>query len=371
MNFKKLVLLVRDAWLVLGITLALLFFIEIILSFFFYYRDSKVKDYRIFADAYQNSDWEKDYYKEFHEPHNLQWFSYVYWRRKQVQGQYINVDHGGIRKTWSAISWPDRMASHPSIFFFGGSTVWGTGVRDDFTIPSSFAKKLASNGIDAQVINFGESGYVSTQEVITLIRELQKGNIPDLVIFYNGANDTFSAFQQHLAGIPQNEFNRVKEFNASIWPAISSHLSTIRFVKSLSSRLGTDNNFTDVRNNKALVKDVLDIYEKNIEIVNALAKHYSFKALFYWQPTIFEKKGLTKYEEKEREKRSYMQPFFDMTNKQLRERGKYEPGFHNLSLIFSDMPEPLFLDWCHLGERGNEYIAKHLADDALSIMSVE
>ena len=45
------------------------------------------------------------------------------------------------------------------------------------------------------VVNFGESGFVSTQGVIQLILELQSGNIPDLVIFYDGVNDVYAAYQ--------------------------------------------------------------------------------------------------------------------------------------------------------------------------------
>ncbi|MBC8457124.1 MAG: hypothetical protein H8D67_03910, partial [Deltaproteobacteria bacterium] len=51
------------------------------------------------------------------------------------------------------------------------------------------------------------------QEVIDLFLQLQKGNIPNIVIFYDGINDTFSAFQNGISGIPQNEWNRKKEFN--------------------------------------------------------------------------------------------------------------------------------------------------------------
>jgi homoserine trans-succinylase len=48
--------------------------------------------------------------------------------------------------------------------------------------------------------------------MILLIRELQRGCRPQIVIFYDGYNDTFSAFQSRIAGIPLNEHNRVAEF---------------------------------------------------------------------------------------------------------------------------------------------------------------
>lgn len=89
----------------------------------------------------------------------------------------------------------------------------GTNARDTFTIPSLLARAVEGRGINVEIINFGETGYVSTQEVITLLLQLRQGNVPDIVIFYDGVNDTYSAYRNEIAGIPQNEFNRVKEFN--------------------------------------------------------------------------------------------------------------------------------------------------------------
>ena len=39
------------------------------------------------------------------------------------------------------------------------------------------------------------------------------GSGPDLVVFYDGVNDTFSGYQSQVAGHTQNEFNRRREFN--------------------------------------------------------------------------------------------------------------------------------------------------------------
>ena len=73
---------------------------------------------------------------------------------------------------------------------FGGSAVWGVGAPDDETIPSHLAALLNGElGVDANVRNLGRRGYVFTQEVIYLMRELQAGRRPDIVVFYNGVND--------------------------------------------------------------------------------------------------------------------------------------------------------------------------------------
>lgn len=390
----------RDAWLVLGITAVFFLFIEVTLSIFFHLRNAEESidpevDYRAFADTYQGADWTKKYYEEFLASNESQWLSYVYWRRKPFAGQFISIDSQGLRKTWASKYVEEKSGIQPKIFFFGGSTMWGTGARDDFTIPSIFSKRLAANKVNAQVTNFGESGYVSTQEVILLIRELQKGNIPDVIIFYDGVNDAYSAYQQHTAGIPQNEFNRAKEFNyskkiaeAGMWPSvagsITSRLHTVRIIKGIYDRLNIDHysekaqknnsksssNQTD-SNEDALVDDVISIYQKNIEIVKSLAKHYSFKPLFYWQPTIFGKKHLSKYEEKQSHRFRNIQAFLVKTYSRLMERdltNNGKPEFHNLHALFSEVSEPLFIDWCHLGEAGNEYVAEKMVANTIHIL---
>ena len=367
---------IRDAWLIMGVTLVLLLFIELLSSIRF-----RIPGYdsRTAADTYHNADWTTKYFKEGKASFVVEWAPYAYWRCQPFRGQYINVDAKGIRKTWQPESMPGEDGRRPRIFFFGGSTTWGTGARDDFTIPSITARLLWRKGISAHVTNFGQIGYVSTQELIALLLELQKGNVPDVVVFYDGVNDTFSAFQQRIAGLPQNEYNRVREFNSSrkTISIFADNLSSIRFLGSLIYRrsvrhpavtpipfrapIGQTSPPTD---SESVTKGVVDDYERNIEAVRALARRYGFRALFYWQPSIFGKAHLTQYEERELRKNSAMKPFFDLTYRLVKQHNLNqggETGFHDLSEVFSDTTEPLFVDWCHMGETGNSLVAEQIA----------
>ncbi len=100
--------------------------------------------------------------------------------------------------------------------------MWGYGVRDDSTVASLLSKRLAEKtGYNAEVFNYGQIGYVSTQEVLLLYELLGQGLRPDVVVFYDGINDSFTAYQSGIAGLAQNESFRVREFNllAAIGPA--------------------------------------------------------------------------------------------------------------------------------------------------------
>ncbi len=327
----------KEAWLILGVTFLLLLVLETTLSLAYAIRGwarpsaSPVsQDWRARADAYAGASWVHQYYSEFEESSVTRWSSYVYWRRKPYQGQYINIDLNGIRRTWRADE-DHQGADRLSIFVFGGSTVWGVGVRDDATIPSFLARKLEETGIEAEVTNFGESGYVSTQEVIALIGEVRKGNIPDLVIFYDGVNDMYSAYQQRAAGLPHNEYNRVNEFNLTQPTSYRSlravflrrtveRLAVLRLSRGLLRRLGVGGRqdtaaaYWGTMNNplsgkEDLLREILTIYESNRRIIRALGEAYGFKTLFYWQPTVFDKGHLTAYEEAQRKSVEGLQPF--------------------------------------------------------------
>jgi len=104
------------------------------------------------------------------------------WDNKSHQGSVINIDSEGMRKTYNNAA-SEAAGTAAKVFVFGGSTIWGAGVRDDLTIPSLFAKGAESKGVICKVTNFGRSGYVSTQEVIELLLQLQRGNVPDVVRF--------------------------------------------------------------------------------------------------------------------------------------------------------------------------------------------
>lgn len=158
---------------------------------------------------------------------------------------------------------------------------------------------------------------------------------------------------------------------------VATKLSVTRFTKGLLRRAGiwseagvaANPTPLDTPKSEALAQDVLATYRGNIEIVKALSEHYDFKCLFYWQPTLFQKVHLSEYERGQRAKMSEQfvhRTYEAMRQSRLAERREY--SFHDLSLVFADVREPMYIDWAHLGESGNEMIAKRMAGDALSLL---
>jgi hypothetical protein len=365
----------NDLWIIAGITLLLLIFIE--LGFSLYYNTNSGFDPRAEADCYPKEEWVPNLYREFSASGRESWHPYVYWRRKPFSGKFINIDDDGLRKSLYAVQDSVRTAPAIRLFFMGGSTLWGTGVRDDHTIPSLTGDMLSQKGFHTEIYNFGESGYVTTQELVALMVELQKGNVPDIVVFYDGVNDVFSAFQQNEAGIPQNEYNRQAEFNAfrgkknlvsSVFSSLST-FSTVRFITEKAKRKKDFSSTYSHADSETLSSAVARHYWHNLQMAEALAKEYGFKTVFYLQPAIFHKDHLTPYELKQFEEMKYLKPFFEQAYRKTADAEGKPAGidFQNISDIFMDIEAPLFIDWCHIGESGNRIIAERMTRDLIPV----
>ncbi|MEW5819052.1 MAG: SGNH/GDSL hydrolase family protein [Cyanobacteriota bacterium] len=370
---------IKSIWVIIGITIFLIIIIEGIASLIanFVFVDPVTRKYNEQEEIFKNSDYYKNLKKEEMASLKVRWDPYDYWKRVPFKGKYVNISFEGIRKTWNPVI-KNTKARPLTIFIFGGSTMWGTGSRDDYTIPSDVAKILSENtNIDFQVINLGEYGYVSAQELISLIRELQKGIVPDIVVFYDGINDTYTAYQNCTAGLSHNEFNRVKDFNlhqdknrlAENYLNVAIKTSGIYRVM---STLKKTEQIKDpaCENVDMLVDSTIYNYLTNIGLVEHIGKLYGFKTLFYWQPSIFCKKELSKYEQKQLAKEKYLQDFHDKVYNKIKSLAMLnsKANFTNLSDIFYNSKEELFIDYSHITENGNKAIAEKIAEDVLKII---
>jgi lysophospholipase L1-like esterase len=309
--------------------------------------------------------------------------------------QYLNVDQQGDRVTWNKPS-PRNGRPALSVFAFGGSTTWGYGVRDDYTLPSLLARRLAQKtDYQVEVLNFGQIGYVSTQEVLLLYQLLAQGMRPDVVVFYDGINDCYAGYQAGIAGLTQNESFRVREFNLvggnrsrredlylTAVRSLLFHSNTARLGRLIGGKdsdEGVGENVQareelsylaphpDHQGEQALEQDVVSRYLFNQQIVEMLGKQFRFRSLFYWQPAVFFKNKLTPFE------RSFLgdpqrEKFFLAAYGRMAAAAPAN-GVRDLSGIFKNNPEICFTDAWHPTESANELIADSLADDVAKVLA--
>ena len=239
-RLKRSLAHLQTGWSILGITLVLLVLVEGGFRLVFAVRDRlaavPVPDPRVVAEGYGGAAWPVVHFREL-EQLQERWQPYVYFRQKPFRGETITIDNDGVRTTWQSSRQPADRGERGSvkILTLGGSSLWGLGARDDQTIPSLLARSLHEKGWRVELKNLAEIGYVSTQEVIALTRELQAGYRPDVVIFYDGVNDTTSALLEGEPGLTTNEINRRHEFNLLQSPARMAAALTVKLVKDSGS----------------------------------------------------------------------------------------------------------------------------------------
>ncbi|HEX4617177.1 MAG TPA: hypothetical protein VH230_14820 [Stellaceae bacterium] len=327
------------------------------------------------ADAYGGANWSAGYFDEFRRTVRVDWKPYVGWWQRPFRGAYVTLDKRGLRPTPGEKT-ADREAIR--ILCFGGSTMMGMGARDDQTIPAVLARRLTGLGHRVSVTNYGQLGHNSTQEVLTLQQLLKSGERLDIALFYDGINEMACAEQTGHADGLFNEARRRAEFNllhpdrrrdliaAALIRAAPRTIRRLRRLTGLPLRGPLPVEQTDLSqvDLAALAREVIAAYLANVRLVRLLAGEYAFQPIFFWQPVITTKKFKTQDE------RRWVD---DYTNDPERRRLLYEAiigerrrcpelveaaDIIDLSALFDDRTEPVYIDLYHLSEAGNAAVAE-------------
>lgn len=224
----------------------------------------------------------------------------------------------------------------------GGSTTDGTW-KTMKSWPQFLYEQLGRK--DITVYNAGVSGYVSGQELIRLIRDILPLK-PDMVIVYDGANDSGGNVV-----IPEEPY----AFNCA------------RNVYEFGARHMEDE-YLERTDGKCMVNYGIQSYKgrfnnwlSNIESMQAICKARNIVFYSFMQPVLLSKGSYNEAEwemhEKYEGEYSYMAGF-----REAMERNSIElshPYIHDLSGIFDEV-EDVYFDTCHVFEKGNEIIAREI-----------
>ena len=115
---------------------------------------------------------------------------FVGWKRLELTTGKVNIAENGLRTHRVG---RDNGPGSAATGIFGGSTVWGTGVDDEGTIPAIFDDITQ----DFSVVNYGEGGWTSRQSLAQLINLINQKAAPDIVVFYSGLNDVMIHCNQY------------------------------------------------------------------------------------------------------------------------------------------------------------------------------
>jgi hypothetical protein len=330
--------------------------------------DQSAPDPREKSSYYQDKAWAPQYWREFKSSRPTQYLPYVVWRRAPFTGATINIDHEGVRRTPGAACG----AGAYKVFTFGSSTVWGTGSPDWGTIPAYLQAGLAKRGNrPVCVVNFGESAYVSTQSVITLLTRLQAGDVPNLAVFYDGPNDVYAAFQSGRTTVHENAeqiarmFEHHGEAESSPLAEWLDRSALVRVSRSLVNRLAQAPppsllTYETMGIDRAALTDaVVRTYLDNYNVVDALAHQYGFKYAFFWPAYI--SAGTKHLTEEEGALKRAVDPslskLYASVYHTMESRIPQHENLHSMTPIFDGHDSLIWIDDSHVTPAGNELIA--------------
>lgn len=363
-----------------AMAILMLVFVELILHAVFFaaglfQSDADGLDRRLFHSAYESKSWARQLFEErARAPYEYEPF--LGWKKPEFHGKYINLDALGMRKTWN----PQFADEKPTkIYMFGGSTLWGMGARDEFTIPSLVSKGLNEGKRAYEVHNYGHSGYVFMQELVKLIQLLIDGHRPDYVVFYDGANDMYAAYQSGSAGAVQNtamfkakfratELSSFGHLFAGVKGVVREHCMIYRAVSRVAETIEGPGVGGEIAARyqpdqlQVLAEETVEYYCELLKLLASLSEGYGFRFLCFWQPVAFAEEKLTP-EEVQFAPRLESQNLTDFCKRVYGQIKIVSPENHvNISDALYGRTDSVYIDFTHISEEGNQMVAERIVD---------
>jgi hypothetical protein len=282
--------------------------------------------------------------------------SFVGWRRLPLETETTNIGADGLRRHTLG---RDNISPTQSLGFFGGSTAWGTGVADDETIPA----KLDGLTERYDITNYGESGWTSRQSLAQLINLMNEGKAPDIVVFYDGANEVLihcnlgfgTAFNVHhetkqLEKLVLDSQSRSYVYRNFIVPAVDTFARVTGYVRHPSEWICDRDSTRAV----ALASHLL----RNWEIAHTLVESYGGRFVGILQPVSGVGQARIDHLQLDPAITTNYAAAYAQIRPLLRERNL--AWTWDLSDSF-DIDRPLYIDHAHVIEEGNALIAARIA----------
>jgi lysophospholipase L1-like esterase len=200
---------------------------------------------------------------------------------------------------------------------FGGSTTFGEGQRDEYTIASWLARLAEEAGTPIRIVNYGQRGWTHFQEMILFEQLAAAGPPPDVALFYDGANEinaqtlgakgvpTHTLSDQYAdlisGGLPeefQAEEPTTPSLRDTLWDAYTEH-SAVRMIvgrirdaldppagATTAAPVQEDGPGTGTTYDKTVDDAVraLDVYTRGRDLTLFLTDRYDVEPLLFWQP---------------------------------------------------------------------------------------
>lgn len=272
------------------------------------------------------------------------------------------------------------------LYIFGGSTIFCREVPDSLTISSYLQRFISEKYPTMEVVNCGIQGIHTPIQLANL--EIIKDSLKkdDIVIFYDGVNNSFSGIS-HL----EKQFEETSYQSNTIVSSVMSFLYTFRerlFIllhqKSmlvnwlLYPYIPKEPTFIahNLKQNPKFIEGIDSVatsYAEDIGKAAILCKEREVKFFHFLQPQLDSRTPKTDFEkmafiDNPYKRIRYDVVYFNLCYPFFREkldslRINHNINTKDISAIFNDYPEDIYLDFCHVSQKGNIKVAQKIAED--------
>lgn len=265
-----------------------------------------------------------------------------------MESPYLNIVDGR-RITWRPGT--DGCGTPVKVWMFGGSTLFGVGMRDEHTLASALAKAASRSGLNLQIENFGVPGDVAWQENRRMVAALSHSQErPELVVFYDGFNDL-----QYTDGMSYSDRGAPGDF---IGPLDRLQMPALEELKSIDNgdRLVVEVppvTGSEPRADDLIVAAAAGQYSAAHDEATRLLSTYDIPMLRFHQPSQRTRAMVVDGEMRVDERNRKLGRGFLAT---------LPSDVVDLSHVFDDVPGPVYNDAVHTAESSNDLVAASMLD---------
>jgi lysophospholipase L1-like esterase len=277
-------------------------------------------------------------------------------RIADVRSPYVNVSDGERRTRSTALTGADPI----EVWFLGGSAAFGSGQRDEHTIPSELVRAAEEDGVALRVRNLAVPATSNWQEAMRFAYLAEWREPPDLVVFYDGFNDAFGQLVLNVNGggasdevitAYQGEFDEALLGEGTQIPA---ELAPLEILPEPAE--------PPVEDPALLADAIVRRYARGLDTIRTLADEHDLPVEVFWQPTLVTKPAPSDAEQAVLQAQGLAGVSLDLARQvyDLLDDRLPDLGVEDLGDVLDGVEEPVYLDVVHTNEDGARIVAEAL-----------
>lgn len=299
--------------------------------------------------AFEGAAWYPEYRDDFNwiMQQTVAWRPLHPRRLADVRTRHVNVE-GGFRRSWSPP--PCEECPTLTVWLFGGSTTFGLGQRDGHTIASELARTAWAAGRRLVVENRGMPGQVHWTEAQRFAWDLTVDPAPDMVLFYDGANELWSV--QHLNNERLGDIEEpVEPLTEDIWRGLRGDPLPEVPAGPPGAQL-VEPERVEPLDPEELGALAVRRYERSRKISADAAQANDVTIRWFWQPSRLSRPPVEGEPFSDKDNEQYLRDFYRGAESRVPD------GVGDLTDVFDDVEAPLFSDEVHHNEVGARIVAE-------------